>query len=88
LGSRHTYKLLIKTALPKPASHTILHWEALKFLKSRNRQSKTFFEKPHHALYQRYKCYRLFLRLRKWQIANAAESLIEVHYAQIKRNPE
>jgi len=46
------------------------------------------FEKPHQFLHRRYKSNRIFLHLRQWQIANETVSLIHLHYAQIKRNPE
>ena len=88
MASKNTYQLLKRELLPRPASHTILHWEALKFIKSRKRQAKILFEKPYHALYQRYKCYRLFLRLRQWKIANEGTSLMQSQYAKKPRNPE
>jgi hypothetical protein len=46
------------------------------------------FEKPDRVLFQQYRCTPLFLHLNQWQIANETESLIRLHYAQIKRNPE
>jgi hypothetical protein len=46
------------------------------------------FEKPKRVLFYRYRCTPLFLHLSQWQIANETESLIQLHYAQIKRNPE
>ncbi|HEY5463208.1 MAG TPA: hypothetical protein VIJ95_08125 [Hanamia sp.] len=46
------------------------------------------FEKPHQFLHRRYKSNRIFLHLSQWQIANETVSLIHLHYAQIKRNPE
>jgi hypothetical protein len=46
------------------------------------------FEKPNSVLFQEYRCTPLFLHLGQWHIANETESLIQLHYAQIKRNPE
>ena len=46
------------------------------------------FEKPNYVLFQKYRCTPLFLHLSQWQLANETESLIQLHYAQIKRNPE
>lgn len=46
------------------------------------------FEKPKCVLFHRYRCTPLILHLGQWQIANETESLIHLHYAQIKRNPE
>ena len=46
------------------------------------------FEKPNHVLFKQYRCTPLFLHLNQWQIANETESLIQLHFAQIKRNPE
>ena len=46
------------------------------------------FEKPNSVLFQQYRCTPLFLHLGQWHIANETESLIQLHYAQIKRNPE
>ena len=46
------------------------------------------FEKPNSVLFQEYRCTPLFLHLGQWHIANEAESLIQLHYARIKRNPE
>lgn len=88
MGSRHVYKLLVKAPLPRPASHTILHWEALKYIKAKKGQSKALFEKQYHSLFRQYKSYRLFLRLRQWKIANEAESLLQSQYAKKPRNPE
>jgi hypothetical protein len=46
------------------------------------------FEKPNQVLFQKYRCTPLVLHLSQWQIANETESLIQLHFAQIKRNPE
>jgi hypothetical protein len=88
MGTRHTYRLLIKRPLPRPASHTIIHWEALKYIKVRKGESKTLFEKRYRSLYQRYKSYRMFLRLRQWKISDEAGSLMQSQYAKKPRNPE
>jgi hypothetical protein len=50
--------------------------------------SSRYFEKPKRVLFYRYRCTPLILHLGQWQIANETESLIHLHYAQIKRNPE
>lgn len=50
--------------------------------------SSRHFEKPNRVLFQQYRCTPLFLHLNQWQIANETESLIQLHYARIKRNPE
>ena len=46
------------------------------------------FGKPNQVLFQKYRCTPLSLHLSQWQIANETESLIQLHFAQIKRNPE
>jgi hypothetical protein len=46
------------------------------------------FEKPNRVLFQQYSCTPLSLHLGQWHIANETESLIQLHYARIKRNPE
>jgi len=49
---------------------------------------KELFEKPTILLFQQYPVAPLVLHLAQWGLANEAESLIHLHYAQIKRNPE
>jgi hypothetical protein len=46
------------------------------------------FEKSNRVPASRYQYSPLFLPLYQWQISEQLNSLIEVHYAQIKRNPE
>ena len=46
------------------------------------------FEKPKRELFQQYRIVPLSLHLNQWQIANEIESLIQLHYTQIKKNPE
>jgi hypothetical protein len=46
------------------------------------------FEKPNQVLFQKYRCRPLSLHLNQWQIANEAESLIQIQYATKPRNPE
>lgn len=46
------------------------------------------FEKPNRVLFYQYRCAPLSLHLSQWQMANETESLIHLHYMQIKRNPE
>ena len=46
------------------------------------------FEKPTGSLINCYRYAPLFLHLNQWRIANEVVSLIHLHYAQIKRNPE
>lgn len=46
------------------------------------------FEKPKKVLFHQYRCTPLFLHLKQWCITNEAVSLIQLHYARIKRNPE
>lgn len=45
---------------------------------------KSHFEKQFHQHFN----FRFSLHLKQWQISKQINSLIEVHYAQIKRNPE
>ncbi|MEO9020995.1 MAG: hypothetical protein ABI237_14880 [Ginsengibacter sp.] len=87
LGSKHTYKLLTKTALLKPVLHTILYWVTKGYIKKRRLYNKTLNEKPAQFVAQHGKSYRLYLRLRQWQKNNEAESLIQLHYAQKPKNP-
>jgi hypothetical protein len=46
------------------------------------------FKKPPGSFVHRYRHAALFLHLKQWCIINEAVSLIQLHYAQIKRNPE
>src|SRR5574340_1719658 len=46
------------------------------------------FEKPNHFVDERYKIYRLCLHLIQWKMAKEERSLMQLIYAQIKRNPE
>jgi hypothetical protein len=46
------------------------------------------FEKPASLLFQEYRIAPLLLHLKQWLIANETESLMHLHFAQIKRNPE
>jgi hypothetical protein len=46
------------------------------------------FKKPEPSLHYRYKNYRLCFHFLQWKIINEVRSLIQLHYAQIKRNPE
>jgi len=39
-------------------------------------------------LFQQYKYAYIFLDFRQWRIANENESLIQLYYERIKRNPE
>jgi hypothetical protein len=87
LASRHTYKFLLKK-LPKPASHTILYWETLKSAKARKGESKALAEERYHFVYQLYKCYCVFIRLRQWKINNEAGSLMQAKYRNKPKNPE
>jgi hypothetical protein len=45
-------------------------------------------EKPTRRLFNQYPVTPLALHLAQWRSNNEAESLIHLHYAQIKRNPE
>jgi hypothetical protein len=45
-------------------------------------------EKPTRQLFNQYPVTPLALHLAQWHSINEAESLIHLHYAQIKRNPE
>jgi hypothetical protein len=46
------------------------------------------FAKPSHGLFQQYKCLCISLHLSQGKIGNENESLIQIHYAQIKRNSQ
>lgn len=46
------------------------------------------FEKPYSLLLQQHRSCPLFLHLKQWLVVNEKKSLMELHYAQIKRNPE
>jgi len=46
------------------------------------------FEKPAGSFIHCYLHAAPFLHLKQWCITNEAASLIQLHYAQIKRNPE
>jgi len=88
VGSRHLYKLLLKTALSKPASDTILYWETIQRINREQKKKKIHFEKPRPRMFRQYKSCRLLLRLRQWQIANEARARMQSHFAQKPRNPE
>jgi len=68
--------------------HTILYCETIKQLKRSRPYNKTLNEKPDQFIVQRYKSYRLYLRLMQWKKNNEAKSLIQLHYASKPRNPE
>jgi hypothetical protein len=88
MASRHIYKLLIKTPLPRPASHSILYWEIMKRIKAEKGEMKSLFEKRYLPHYRRYKSYRLFLRLRECKSKNKTVNDMGALFAQKKRNPE
>lgn len=50
--------------------------------------SSRYFEKPAGSFVHRYRHVAASLRLKQWCINNEAVSLIHLHYAKIKRNPE
>jgi hypothetical protein len=56
----------------------------LHFYQNLQKAYKSHFEKPLQAYFN----LQFFLLLKQWQISKQINSLIEVHYAQIKRNPE
>jgi len=88
MASRHIYKLLIKNPLPRPASHSIIYWETMKRIKADRGEGKGLFSKRHLPHYRRYKCYRLYIRLRQCKPDMGAVNVIRSLFAQKKRNPE
>jgi hypothetical protein len=50
--------------------------------------SNRYFGKPTGSFIHCYRHAALFLHLKQWCITNEAVSLIQLHYARIKRNPE
>jgi hypothetical protein len=94
MTSRHIYRLLIKNSLPRPASHTILYWETMKWIKAGKGELKSLSEIRYHCHFRRYKSYRLFLRLRQCKGSirpkagtRAPNNTLSL-FAQKKRNPE
>jgi hypothetical protein len=79
---------LHKTPLSRGVRSIVLHYYALLYIKKRYAATKTPFEKPVPAFYRQYKNVRLLIRLKHWRKTKTPASLIRVHYAQIKRNPE
>jgi hypothetical protein len=53
-----------------------------------NQNLKTAFKFRFKKSHLSYLSFRFSLLLKQWQISKQINSLIEVHYAQIKRNPE
>src|SRR6185312_5223297 len=82
MSTRHIYRLLIKRTLPRPASHSIIYWETMKYIKAQKGESKKLFEKQYHPAYRRYKCYRMFLRLREWKMPAKAGRVVQSQYAK------
>jgi hypothetical protein len=48
----------------------------------------SLFEKQNYSSNQQYKDYHFSLQLHQWYLSKQIKSIVEIHYAQIKRNPE
>jgi hypothetical protein len=88
MASRHIYRLFFKNPLPRPASHTILYWETMKRIKAKAGAMKSLSDRRYLPHYRRYKCYRLYLRLRQRKRDTRAVNDARSLFAQKKRNPE
>jgi hypothetical protein len=80
---RSVFLLLSGTVTLKAIFHHFQH-----YIFKRYQSINEHIEKPTILLFQQYPVAPLVLHLTQWRLANEAESLIHLHYAQIKRNPE
>jgi hypothetical protein len=88
MASRHIYRLFFKNPLPRPASHTILYWETMKRIKAEKGEMKSLSEERYLPHYRRYKCYRVYLRLKQCKPHTRTVNTTRLLFAQKKRNPE
>ncbi len=80
-------KKLVQTAVPRHVRHLILHFEVKKYCRKHFPYQRRQTEKP-DTQFQRYKNYRMLIRLRLWCITAQANSLMQAQYSQEPRDPE
>ena len=88
MGNKRTVRFLMSEGLiPRNIKSLLLFTEVKRrLLPARARPSRKS-EKP-NIHFQRYKNYRMLIRLRQWRITHQARSLMQTKYASHPRNPE
>lgn len=87
MASYSKYQQLLSSRLPLHARHLMLHVQAKKYIRKQRPDRLRQTEKP-NVLVQRYKNYRMLVRLRMWCMTTQAKSLIEAQYSREPRDPE
>lgn len=87
MGFQKCHRQLLTANLPKHARAVLLTYLVLIHNDRKRRRSLRYNDKS-HKLFRHYKTYRMLIRLRRWQIADQATSLIRAKYAEEPRDPE